>query len=1179
MAATDTPSLITDLMAAALTWTGEHAQEHRELVTKLYAAAKSESKVALEELARLWGEAEKARQDLHALQHQYVLLHQSQNVAVPVGEQKISTLPHAVGLGQSGVSNADVVTRQPAKVLGKEKTQVTPSIDLTGDDTNTGDRASVDKPTHPLLQQSGVPEANPAIATSQDPQLTLEPRPVVKRERSPSADAGDSPSPAKRPSNGTGRRPWDGEVEPQRAVKGFNLPETSRAPDDNCVFQSRATPANMVEIPEIVESLMAFAQELLQAKREVTVQVRRIQELEEEVQVQGRRIHGLEQKWHNQTQQIQALTLEKPQLKLLHEATRPSAVQTPPKSPDRNPSTREKNLRIKAARSHRPGFVVLPRKDKKNHDIFDNHIFEDSRAGEAYSWRADQMKPVDLRKAKWKLTRLPTPERPYPGKGKHEDEGAVSDSAGSPSGARTTPASQDLKMSRAEIDDDRPLPMRKDYFDPDDPRRIFGRYAIGPRKVNLKRSLPPNDPGGEEFRRKAICVHCWLTSSFCDFYSQCGTNPRCPCLHPGQRDDSDAEYVVEEGVLPWKGSVRVGKKTRSVHFFLPFLHVIISKTPNTSAEMKTSGVLALASILSNALAQFVPAPTDLITTKGFLDLPVRYKEVPEGICELTPGVKSYSGYVDVAEQQSIFWWFFEARNQDPTTAPLTVWINGGPGSSSMIGLFQELGPCGIDGNGSVVYNEYAWNNVSNMLFIDHPAQVGFSYSLAVPAYRSDASPSDIVQLPNATCPDYAAGLACGTYSTPNASDTSNSTQAAAPSMYKTLQGFFGAFPQYSRHEFNFATESYGGHYGPVFNEYLEEQNALIKAGKLPGAHSIKLSTLLIGNGWYDPLIQYQAYYNFSIYPGNTYDYDVYKASTKAMIYNSLYGPGNCYDMTIDCYTSGLNDICSAADAFCFAEVENQLDIIAVRDEYDIREPYNDPFPYPFFIDYLNTPKVQQALGAFVNYSESSSTVGTAFTTTGDDDRESGTIEDVQKLLKQGVYFVQYTGDADYNCNWLGGEVVSEMIGGAGFVSAGYTNITTSDDIVHGQVKQSGSFAFVRIYESGHEVPFYQPLAALQMFERAICGLDIADGAESFKGYKSVGTPKSTFREGNATVQFGPVPADAIYNTTTNEPNPYNHTVTKRSLEGQRSKRSKKLFKPTPEMRKARRQFIETGSGL
>lgn len=52
----------------------------------------------------------------------------------------------------------------------------------------------------------------------------------------------------------------------------------------------------------------------------------------------------------------------------------------------------------------------------------------------------------------------------------------------------------------------------------------------------------------------------------------------------------------------------------------------------------------------------------------------------------------------------------------------------------------------------------------------------------------------------------------------------------------------GAFPQYSRNGFHFATESYGGHYGPIFNEYLERQNAK----NIPGAKKIKLETVLIG---------------------------------------------------------------------------------------------------------------------------------------------------------------------------------------------------------------------------------------------------------------------------------------------------------------------------------------------
>jgi hypothetical protein len=58
-------------------------------------------------------------------------------------------------------------------------------------------------------------------------------------------------------------------------------------------------------------------------------------------------------------------------------------------------------------------------------------------------------------------------------------------------------------------------------------------------------------------------------------------------------------------------------------------------------------VLTLAVVASHALAQFVPAPVDLIRAVGYADVPVRYKQVPNGICELDPNVKSFSGYADV----------------------------------------------------------------------------------------------------------------------------------------------------------------------------------------------------------------------------------------------------------------------------------------------------------------------------------------------------------------------------------------------------------------------------------------------------------------------------------------------------------------------------------------------------
>jgi carboxypeptidase D len=86
------------------------------------------------------------------------------------------------------------------------------------------------------------------------------------------------------------------------------------------------------------------------------------------------------------------------------------------------------------------------------------------------------------------------------------------------------------------------------------------------------------------------------------------------------------------------------------------------------------------------------------------------------------------------------------------------------------------------------------------------------------------------------------------------------------------------------------------------------------------------------------------------------------------------------------------------------------------------------------------------------------------------------------------------------------------------------------------VKQAGGFSFARIYESGHEVPFYQPLVSLEFFERTIKGLDIATGTlKPSKGYVTNGTAKSEYREGNSTVQFDVLPTNATYNYTTGLP--------------------------------------------
>lgn len=85
----------------------------------------------------------------------------------------------------------------------------------------------------------------------------------------------------------------------------------------------------------------------------------------------------------------------------------------------------------------------------------------------------------------------------------------------------------------------------------------------------------------------------------------------------------------------------------------------------------------------------VPKPAagvQTITTAN--NVTIRYKEPgKEGVCETTPGVKSYSGYVDLSPTSHTFFYFFEARH-DPQNAPITLWLNGGPGSDSLVGLFE-----------------------------------------------------------------------------------------------------------------------------------------------------------------------------------------------------------------------------------------------------------------------------------------------------------------------------------------------------------------------------------------------------------------------------------------------------------------------------------------------------------
>lgn len=250
-------------------------------------------------------------------------------------------------------------------------------------------------------------------------------------------------------------------------------------------------------------------------------------------------------------------------------------------------------------------------------------------------------------------------------------------------------------------------------------------------------------------------------------------------------------------------------------------------------------VATLAQLAQLAHSQFPPPREDVnwVRSKHHEGITISYKN-PE-ICETTPGVKSYSGYVhlppnsinETGETQNYpintFFWFIEAR-KDPHNAPLSIWLNGGPGGSSLMGMLAENGPCTVDEDGnSTILNPWSWNNEVNMLYIDQPVQVGFSYDTlnngtynlltsdpmgdssqesVSPISLEDFAGDDDVPANNGT-------FFVGTFASQNLTHAPNSTEHSAVAFWHFAQTWFEEFPEYKPHDERISlwAESYGGH--------------------------------------------------------------------------------------------------------------------------------------------------------------------------------------------------------------------------------------------------------------------------------------------------------------------------------------------------------------------------------
>jgi carboxypeptidase C (cathepsin A) len=153
-----------------------------------------------------------------------------------------------------------------------------------------------------------------------------------------------------------------------------------------------------------------------------------------------------------------------------------------------------------------------------------------------------------------------------------------------------------------------------------------------------------------------------------------------------------------------------------------------------------------------------------------------------------PGFRQYSGYLTVSEEhgRNIFYWYVESQHH-PSTDPVVLWSNGGPGCSGLIGLLREHGPYLLNDKLQLSPNPYSWNKVANVLYIEQPALVGFSYS---------ETPSDYY----------------------------TNDRKAAVDNYQLILEFFKRYPERQSNDFYIASESYGGHYMPQ-REYISSSSS------------------------------------------------------------------------------------------------------------------------------------------------------------------------------------------------------------------------------------------------------------------------------------------------------------------------------------------------------------------
>lgn len=477
--------------------------------------------------------------------------------------------------------------------------------------------------------------------------------------------------------------------------------------------------------------------------------------------------------------------------------------------------------------------------------------------------------------------------------------------------------------------------------------------------------------------------------------------------------------------------------TNSFLFFGQAVHSITPSLRNVSADVEEQYTLG--------------AKMDRI-----VDLPGLNKESK---------LKQFSGYLTVDEKtnRSIFYWYVESLS-DPSTDPVVLWTNGGPGCSGLLGFGTEQGPYHIQKDGTLKTNPYAWNNIANMLYVEQPAGVGFSFS-------DDAD-------------DYHTG-----------------DEQAAVDNYELLKQFLQKFPERKENKLYIASESYGGHYMPQLAEQILKKNT---------DNSINFKGFLVGNPYVDSysnsVAQYRQMYYDGLIPKPLYDqYEEKCTKGKARFIVNLcpdiealmmveMGSGiNPYalDYPVCTDSSPSRKIQSGSQGLKLLHHTLDQSIIQKAFLHDIYlNPY-EPCREEYLLSYLNRKDVRKAIHAEEGVGKWSSCSHKVHYKASD--RFVSQVDLYKELVTGGhnLDILVYSGDDDSICPTSGTQDWIFDLGVKPKPARLWSPWHSEDSQIAGYTThfevESGTFTFATVHGAGHEVPAYKPRQAYLLFENFLNG--------------------------------------------------------------------------------------------